>query len=259
MIKVYDGEVQKVLIKYKWCIMKTNHTLICDNCKHENPLFKSTCDNCSHYLRAAEVNLDLWKTIWSLFEKPTSTLRSIIFAEHKNYLVFLLVLFSIKINLINIVLNSAFLDNPFVKFSSSNLLFGSIFILVVTLILIKLITTTFNIGKKRTRFKDNLALTVYSFTPTVLAVIFLLPIEYAIFGINWFDYNPSPIIIKETTAYIFLIIELLMIVWSLFLLGRSFLIQTNSNAKAVASLVFLIAILFLSLNIIFSIYFSLLT
>lgn len=239
--------------------MKTNHTLICDNCQHENPLFKSTCTNCSHYLRATEVNIDLWKTTWNLFENPTLTIKNIIFAEHKNFVIFLLILFSIKINLINIILNSAFLNNSLISFNISNLLFGTIVVLLVTLLLIKIITIVFNARQKRTRYKDNLALSVYSFVPTILTIIVLLPIEYGIFGLNWFDYNPSPIILKETTAYIFLVIEAIMILWSFFLLGRSYFIQTNSTIKSIGSVFLVIGILFISLNLIFKIYFILST
>lgn len=239
--------------------MKSNHTLICDNCQHENPLFQSTCTNCSHYLRAAEVNIDLWKTTWNLFENPTSTIKNIIFSEHKNFVIFLLILFSLKINLINIVLNSAFLSNSIISFNISNLLLGTIVVLLTTLLLVKIITTVFNAPQKRTRFKDNLALLVYSFTPTILAILVLLPIEFGIFGFNWFDYNPSPIILKENTAYVFLVIEAIMILWSFFFLGKSYFIQTNSTIKSIGSVFVFISLLFISLNLIFRFYFSLST
>ena len=237
--------------------MKTIHTLICDNCQHENPLFKSTCTNCSHYLRAAEVNIDLWETTWDLFENPTSTIKNIIFAEHKNFVFFLLILFSVKMNLINIIINSALVNNTLISFNISNLLFGSIVFLLTTLLLIKIITLVFNAPQKRTRYKDNLALSIYSFVPTIISLIVLLPIEYGIFGLNWFDYNPSPIVLKETTAYVFLGIEAIMVLWSIFLLGRSYFIQTNSAIKSIGSVIVFISILFILLNIFFMYYFSL--
>ena len=80
---------------------------ICSNCGVENPLYLKNCLNCKHYIRTAVVNIDLWRTIYQLFENPRKALKNIIYAEHKNFIIFLLFFFSIKLFLFSISIQSA--------------------------------------------------------------------------------------------------------------------------------------------------------
>jgi len=228
--------------------MKTKHTIICENCKHENVLYQSTCKECGHYLRSTVVNIDLWNTVWSLFEKPTKTIKKIIFAQHKNFLLFLLFFLSVKTYLVFTVLHTAFGENYKISFSILNGFYCAIVSFITILLFVKVITIIFNTPNIITRYKDNLVLTVYSFVPTFLAMFILTPIEYGIFGIHWFDYNPSPFLIKEATAYILIIIEILMLLWSLFLLGRSYFIQSASIVKTIGSICLFISSIFFVLK-----------
>ncbi len=229
--------------------MKTNHITTCDNCKTENPLYKVTCKECGHYLRSTVVNIDLWETIWNLFEHPTLTIKNVVFAEHKNFVTFLLILLSIKLYFTFTIFNSAFLGT-ISYLSSKHILYATSLILVLILLLQKIITIFFNAPKKRTRYKDNLALVAYSFVPTILTLVFLTPIEYGIFGEHWFDYNPSPLLIKEGTAYVLLAIEAIMFLWSLFLLVKSYYIQSGSILKSVGSTFLFLFVLVITINFI---------
>ena len=70
---------------------------ICSNCSKENPLYFKNCSDCKHYMRSAVVNIDLWSTIYQIFENPRKTLKNIIYAEHKNFIIFLLLFVSMKL------------------------------------------------------------------------------------------------------------------------------------------------------------------
>ncbi len=73
-----------------------NNFLVCQNCGEKNPLFSSKCGKCHHYLRATIPNIDLWSTIWKIFESPVEALTNVIYAEHKNFISFLTFFVSVK-------------------------------------------------------------------------------------------------------------------------------------------------------------------
>ena len=99
-----------------------------------------------------------------------------------------------------------------------------------------------------TRYKDNVALLVYSQIPLVLFLIFITPIEFALFGKFWLFSNPSPFMIKETAAYIFSFMEILAFIWAFILYGISNYIQSNSRvASILITLIYILILLLLFL------------
>ena len=86
--------------------MKYQNFQTCNNCGKENALYANKCENCHHYVRANIVNIDLWSTIWNLFESPVEALENIIYAQHKNFIIFLTIFVSIKFLLISAFLQS---------------------------------------------------------------------------------------------------------------------------------------------------------
>ncbi len=223
--------------------MKEQINNICSNCGNDNPLFEKNCRNCKYYLRTAVSNIDLWSTIWQLFESPQKALLKIIYAEHKNFVTFISILIAIKLFLLAVIFQSSlnFLSNDSL-YPKSNLFIQLGIYLCTILIFIRIKTTIIN-KKQITRYKDNLAIFTYSLIPIVLSLIILTPVEYGIFGIHWFIYNPSPFIIKEFVAYLLFFIEGLMLVWSIFLYFYSCYIQSKSKTTALAFTLFLIIIL----------------
>lgn len=237
--------------------MKKTNIQICDNCKKENPLYRETCLECGHYLRKTVVNIDLWSTIWKIFETPKKVIKNIIYAEHKNFVFFLLLLLSIKFYSFFVIVK--FTLNPLSEelknfILNAALLTGIFFAAIV--IFAKVIALLISIkDKKLVRFKDNISVITYSFVPLILVSIVLFPIEYGIFGKQWFTSNPSPFIIKKNAAYLLYGIEFFMTLWSVFILYLSFYIQSNSKIKAVLFVVLFIIMLygimlFIPLNII---------
>ncbi len=215
--------------------MKKTNIQICDNCRKENPLYRETCLECGHYLRKTVVNIDLWSTIWKLFETPQKVIKNIIYAEHKNFVFFLLLLLSVKFYSFFVIVK--FSLNPLAEELKNFFLNASMITIIfftALLIFAKIITILISLKEKKiVRFKDNISVITYSFVPLILISIVLFPIEYGIFGKQWFTSNPSPLIIKKNAAYLLYGIEIFMLLWSLFILYLSFYIQSNSKIKAV--------------------------
>ena len=194
------------------------NVISCPNCGTENPFYKLTCLNCKGYLREKIFNLDLWQQIELLIESPVKAFNRIIQSEHKNFIILITVLFSVKI----------FVDARFLSilFSGENSLrtgivsgllisaggaFLVIWIFTVSLFFLNKFTGI------NTRIRDDNAVLIYSLLPYAISVIILFPIELIIFGGYLFSDNPSPFELKATVAYILLVIEILIILWRLFL------------------------------------------
>lgn len=208
--------------------MKNNE--ICDNCGAENPIYYLNCKNCNAFLRSRVVNLDLFSTIGQILETPIKTTKNIILSEHKNYVILLMILTGIKF-----FINALFLLNAFdINRTIQDNLFFNGFIAIGTLIIfflvVSLLVTYLNqhFGLHN-RFKDNLAIYTYSFLPQVIALAFMVPVEYALYGPYWFVFNPSPFLVKPMASYVVLIIEGIMLAWSLVLLITSTYTQTRSR------------------------------
>ncbi len=231
--------------------MKNYNTIKCSNCGENNFLFEKNCIKCKHYLRPAVVNIDLWQTIWMLFENPKKSITNIIMAEHKNFVVFLLTILSLKLFLISLTLQSAFgLNNN--RTSDSTILNIVLLTFIYSIIIISFSFVIKRLFSKsiKTRFKDNLTIIVYSFIPIIFSLFILTPVEYGIFGKHWILYNPSPFLIKSTFAYLFTGLEIIMILWSLLILFIGLKIQTNSIIASLVSLVsFIILLTFAVLSI----------
>src|SRR4030065_2879879 len=83
--------------------------IICKNCQTLNPFHELTCRNCKSYLRERVYNLDLWKLLEQLIESPLNGFTKIIHSEQKNFVVFIILLSSIKFFINTIFF---FLTNP---------------------------------------------------------------------------------------------------------------------------------------------------
>jgi len=215
----------------------------CSNCGEINPLYLLNCTKCKHYLRSNVPNIDLWKTIWHLFEKPKHALTNIVIAEHKNFVSFLFFFLGLKLfitaasvqSVLNIVIPNS------LYFYLNLIILLSIYI--STILLFTLLFTVIVNRRVKTRFRDNLSSIVYAFTPAILALFILTPVEYGLFGKHWFISNPSPFLIKETLAYILLFVEILMFGWSIIILFIGFKLQANSTLLSLISLFFFLVVI----------------
>lgn len=192
--------------------------LICKSCNTKNPFYELTCVNCKSYLRERVYNIDLWKLLEDLVASPTKAFTKIIHAEQKNFILFILILVSIKF-----LINSAllFISIPENVLSSPSILRNYLVILFSVSFILSIFTYKIKLSNKffgnQTRSKDIFAILSYALMPNIFAIAILFPLEVIFFGGYLFSNNPSPFIIKETEAYIFLILELLIILWTIFL------------------------------------------
>lgn len=192
--------------------------IVCKNCQAYNPFHELTCRNCKSYLRDRVYNLNFWTLVGQLIESPHTGFTKIIHSEQKNFILIIILLSSIKFFINTIFF---FLTNPQNNLFSVNSI-RNYFIVLTTVVLIMLIFSLLikfinKTSNNLTRAKDILAILSYSLVPNIFALVILFPLELIFFGEYLFSNNPSPFIIKETTAYILLVLELLMALWTLFL------------------------------------------
>jgi hypothetical protein len=205
------------------------NTIICSSCSTPNPPFKYICRKCNSFIRSRVYNIDLWKTLGSLVEKPKQAFEEIVYAEHKNFITFILLFVTIKllvdirfISMVNVGQYQA-TSNLFISYL---IVFGTIttYLLLFSIVL-KLVLLTSEI---ETRFRDNLAVLIYSFLPHIFGLIFLFVLELVVFGDYLFSVNPTPFVIKGLIAYLFLGAEVLLILWSVLLTYSALRVQTGS-------------------------------
>ncbi len=227
--------------------MKNNVT--CPACGYDNDFYRSICSSCKNYLRERVVNIDLWSTFSLLIENPVKAFSNIIFAEHKNFILFLIPLYAVKllivIRWVSLITLGDF--SPDVDIALSYLIvFAAVFIYLILFAYAGKIA--WGIGGLSTRFKDNLAVIIYSQLLFTFSLLILFPLEILILGNYLFSVNPSPFQIKGTIAFIFFSVELLVIFWSLLLLLKGIHVSTKSFIASILTM--LIFILFLTLIVI---------
>ncbi len=194
------------------------NVVTCPNCGTENPFYKYTCSNCKGYLRDRIYNLDLWHIIGALIESPVKAFNRIVQSEHKNFVILIGIIFSVK----------AFIDARFISIlfsGESDLTVNLIPALLISLGSSFLIIWIFTfilffinrLAGLKTRLRDNNAVLIYTLLPYLFALVVLFPIELIVFGQFLFSSNPSPFIIKPVVAYTLLAFEGLMILWAIFL------------------------------------------
>lgn len=230
--------------------------VICSNCSTENPSYSYVCSGCKHFLRDKIVNIDLWETIIQLLESPGKAFQKIVLAENKNFIVFLTLFYVLRLFIV-----SRFLSLPFFTETEStkSLLTGYIIVLFTTtcfLLLFAWITALFlNKFEYSIRFRDNYSLLVYSNIPNIISLVLLFPIELIIFGEYLFSNNPNPFQVKPFFAYVLLIFEIGVFIWSLILIQVSFRTLTGSRIIGLLILVIysicLIGLLIILANILF--------
>jgi len=224
------------------------YTIKCKSCNHENPLYQLTCRNCNAFLRERIFNIDLWEVLMMLIETPSRAYTRIIHAEHKNFIIFILFFAAIKLSINSVYISLALSGHNFNFRGSVAIFLINLVILVISVLLSSLIYTYFTKSINiKTRFRDNISVTTYSFMPYIFALVLLFPIELILFGYTVFSVNPSPFIIKESLAYIMLGFELLFITWSMFLAFMAFRRQTGGVIVPLGFMLLLNVFIYLAL------------
>lgn len=190
----------------------------CKNCDTVNNFYELNCIQCGSLIRARVVNIDLWHIIWLVIDSPKKAFENIIHAEHKNFIALLGILVSFKIYFdVQFSANLIFSESPDTENLPLYLAISvALFIILIILLslLIKFLNSRINI---ETRFIDNMAIYIYSFLPVLAGLVFLLPVEYALFGNHWLVFDPSPFTINSRGAWILVALEAGLQIWSIIL------------------------------------------
>ena len=72
------------------------NSINCKNCGEPNPFYNLNCHFCKSLLRNRVVNIDFGRTVLKLLESPVKGFTEIIYSEHKNFVITLIFLLSIK-------------------------------------------------------------------------------------------------------------------------------------------------------------------
>ena len=98
--------------------------------------------------------------------------------------------------------------------------------------------------KVETRYKDVLSIVTYSLFPNVFALFSIFLVEIIIFGGYLFSINPPPTIIKPVLAYTLISLEILLFIWSIFILAFGFYTLTKIKFYSIiTSILFFVLLL----------------
>ena len=238
-------------------VMQIIEQITCKKCSTSNPVYTSICVNCKSYLRERVVNIDLWKMIGLLIEDSQNAFRQLIYAENKNFIIFILLFLSLK----NLII-ARFLSVPLLGKEGVTTSFIISYLLMIfstSLIIVGFSFLLMNVYKKlniQLRFKDIFAINVYVFIPLIFSLIFILPVELAVLGGDIFSNNPTPFQIKSNVSYMLLGFEVIAFLWSFLLLVKSIIFISGKLFLSILLtglfLIVVIALYFASSQIIFS-------
>jgi hypothetical protein len=193
--------------------------MICSICQSENDKFSATCKKCGGFLQNRVPNLDLFDTLWKVFENPREAFRLVILAEHKNYAVFLYTLYGILLTCSGFAyfrIGNRFDNVLFLLFWAFllGIPFGGILGMFISFshwILSKMM-------KGKASFPSSVGIVSYSFAPLLLSLVLILPMKLMTFGMYLFTSNPHPMSLKPLSYILLLGLDSIMSLWGFILL-----------------------------------------
>jgi len=214
-------------------------TMHCPVCQARNDDFATTCTACGGFLQNRVPNLDLFDTVWTMLESPGKAFRRIGLAEHKNYAVALFMAFGIgcAFGLIWIFRAGEMFESLF-QLIIWSLLAGAVLGIVMHPVVAGIYWLATRALGGRRRYRQALGVVAYALSPSILTVIFVLPVELLTFGIYLFTGNPHPYTIKPVSYLILIGLDAIGVLWSVALLAYgTHLVHAVSPMRAAASAV----------------------
>lgn len=222
--------------------MNTNTCLICGE---RNFILELKCSYCGNLIREKIPVINFGEMYQDLIFNTELAIKKILFAEHKNYTIFLFVLLGIKLTIFTFF-EAAILDQDFnlslIEIIAISLLFWITFI-AFTCFLIKFFIQFFT--KKKISIKNTSALINYSFIYFSTSLFVIFPLEIMLFGQYFFSKNPSIFEINIYKAIPIIAIEVIIILYSLYLLVKflNFILYKVVNGMILA-IIYLMLIFF---------------
>ncbi|MBP1655504.1 MAG: hypothetical protein H6Q31_105 [Bacteroidetes bacterium] len=192
----------------------------CPTCGTENDEFAVVCVSCKGFIQSKVDTLDLFHTIWGLFESPAETFRRIGLARVKNYVILLTIGFGIALAYM-LFWNANFgVAAPnLTTIIGLGLLVGPVLGLLVVGTLALLVTLVAPKLGGSLKFRNGFAVLAYAAVPVVMTLVVVFPIELGVFGIYLFDNNPPPIVLNPVAFIVLTGIDGVAACWSLVLSG----------------------------------------
>ncbi len=168
--------------------------------------------------------MDLFESIYRVAEDPAKLFLTVARSEQKNY-VYTLFAFA-GFGLTALIFMAGAVGNLPVNF----IFIFAIFVLASPVVGLFLMSATalavwqWNVRVWRVRipFRSTAAFIAYALIPVVISVVFILPIELAVFGPYLFSDNPTPQFYKPAVFYLLTGLDALALIWTLFLYHKGF-------------------------------------
>lgn len=226
--------------------MISNYLITCPSCGEKNPLFQSVCEKCGSVIRDRVPSIDFWKILSLLIENPKNAFIEIIQAEQKNFATFVLIASLFKIYILSTVFSGIIYKGRFSLFNFIILSAVSILVIILIGFFLKIIVRK-QFGEFR--IKDFYAGVSFSFMPQLIGLFILFAMEFIVFGEQLFTFNPSPFLIKKNFAYLFLTLEVGIIIWNISLTSKLFYIYFGKKFIAYFCSLIILGLIYFSMNI----------
>jgi len=216
----------------------------CSVCGQENDDLQVVCVSCKSFLQSKVDTLDLFSSVWVLIHSPRQAFRRIVLSRHKNYVLLLSSLLGMAI--VYSVLwfkNMGRLFSNILTLLLTGALIGPAIGLAIAAVFAVLMLRLGRLLGGKPTYRGMYAVVAYASVPIVLTLIFVFPIEIAIFGPYWFDNNPPPLVINPVLYVTLLGFDALGVIWAwLLLIEGSIVANGFSRARSflLAAAVFLL-------------------
>jgi len=219
--------------------------ITCPVCSHANDDLQTLCSSCGSFIQDRIANLDFFATMWRLVESPKDAFYKIIRAEHKNYVLFMMMFLGIGTSFGLLWARHA--GNEFTNFLYF-ILVGLVIGLGIALPIGMLLTVAVHwmlriFGGKGT-MKNTYGVLGWSLMPIMLSVSIVLPIELASMGLRLFSTNPSPMDVKPFVYIILLSLDGFAALWTINLARVGFCVAHKMPAWKSTGVSVLSALLF---------------
>ncbi len=220
--------------------------IVCSYCDSLNFILELKCKNCGNLLHEKYNTIDLGELIYlSLFE-PKFAVKKVLFSIKKNYLFILLILLILKFTLFSLYdasiidsFNDLKLDNYLV------IVFEWLMAILVVNLMMKFLFEL--LSKQKISYLNMLSMTTYPYIFSSISLFILFPLELMLFGQYLFSKNPGIFDINFTKAISITCIEILIFVYSMYLL-YSFLNFVLEKNKISLLIVFVYLLMIYGIN-----------
>ena len=194
--------------------------IFCSICDSENFILNLKCSNCGSLIRENIRTINIGETFQNFLLNTDFGIKKVLYSEKKNYLLLLISLLSIKLTILTFF-DISILDQKLITtLLKLNLLVFSYWFLFILLLGVIFKVLIEIIVRNKFYYKDSLTIIAFSFLYFSVVGIILFLLELMLFGKFFFSNNPSIFQINLYKALAVISLEMIIFLYSLFLLIR---------------------------------------